>query len=74
MVKIYDEVVDKFGDLTLDLGKTAVIAGLAGFFVERIDPTISIGTIIVGFALIYGGFYSFYFKNRRQEKRRKEKR
>lgn len=55
-MKIYDEVVGKVGDLAIDLGKTAVIAGIAGLFVEKIiQPVISIGTIIVGLALIFVG-------------------
>jgi hypothetical protein len=67
-MKIYDEVVDKFGDLAIDLGKTAVIAGFAGLFVEKIvPPIISIGTIIVGLALICSGLLAFHLKNRRRE-------
>jgi len=73
-MKLYDEVVDKFGDLAIDLGKTAVIAGFAGLFVEKIIPSIiSIGTIIVGLILIYGGLLAFHFKNRRQEETEKKK-
>jgi undecaprenyl pyrophosphate phosphatase UppP len=67
-MKIYDEVVEKFGELAIDLGKTAVIAGFAGLFVEKIIPShISIGTIVIGLALIFGGFYAFHYKNRRQD-------
>lgn len=39
-VKIYDEIVDKFGDLALERGKTAMIAEFAGLFIERIDAFI----------------------------------
>lgn len=67
-MRIYDEVVDKSGDLLIDLGKTAVIAGFAGLFVEKIiSPIISIATIIVGLALICSGLLAFHLKNRRQE-------
>jgi len=73
-MRLYDEVVDKFGDLAIDLGKTAVIAGFAGLFVEKIIPSIiSIGTIIVGLILICGGLLAFHFKNRRQEETEKKK-
>jgi undecaprenyl pyrophosphate phosphatase UppP len=73
-MKLYDEVVDKFGDLAIDLGKTAVIAGFAGLFVEKIIPSIiSIGTLVVGLMLILGGLLAFHFKNRRQEKTEKKK-
>jgi uncharacterized membrane protein YfcA len=65
-MKIYDEVVHKIGDLGIDLGKAAVIAGFAGVFIEK-RPIIAIGTILVGLALIFGGLYAFHLKNRRQE-------
>jgi len=65
-MKIYDEVVEKVGDLGIDLGKAAVIAGFAGIFIEK-TSIISIGAIVVGWALIFGGLYAFYVKNRRQE-------
>jgi len=66
--KFYDEVVEKGGNLFIDLGKTAVIAGFAGLFVEKIVPSIvSFGTILAGLALICVGFYAFHFKNRRRE-------
>jgi len=72
-VKIYDEVVEKSGDLLIDLGKTAVIAGFAGLFVEKIIPSIiSIGTIIVGLALICSGLLAFHLKNRRREETEKK--
>jgi hypothetical protein len=74
MPKLYDEVAEKVGDLVIDLGKTAVIAGFAGLFVEKIIGSfISIGTIIVGMALIFTGLYAFHFKNRRQEEANKTK-
>jgi len=41
-MKIYDEVVEKVGDLGIDLGKAAVIAGFAGIFIEK-TSIISIG-------------------------------
>lgn len=66
-MKIYDEVVEKFGELVIDFGKTAVIAGFAGLFIEKIGSIISIATILIGMALICTGFYAFHFKNRRQE-------
>ena len=73
-VKVYDEVVDKIGDLVIDLGKTAVIAGFAGLFVENIiHPVISSATIFVGLALICTGLYAFQVKNRRQAGARKSK-
>jgi len=65
-MKIYDEVVDKVGDLGIDLGKAAVIAGFAGVFIEK-RPIISSGTIVVGLILIFGGLYAFHLKNRRKE-------
>jgi hypothetical protein len=72
-MKLYDEVVDKFGDLAIDLGKTAVIAGFAGLFVEKIIPSIiSIGTLVVGLILIFWGLLAFHFKNRRREKTEKK--
>lgn len=72
-MKIYDEVADKSGDLVIDLDKTAVIAGFAGLFVEKIiPPIISIGTIIVGLALICAGLLAFHLKNRRREEAEKK--
>jgi hypothetical protein len=66
-MRIYNEVVEKFGDLVIDFEKTAVFAGFAGLFIEKIGSTISIATIFIGMALICTGFYAFYFKNRRRE-------
>ncbi len=72
-MRIYDEVVDKGGDLVIDLGKTAVIAGFAGLFVEKIiSPIISIGTIIIGLVLICSGLLAFHLKNRRREEAEKK--
>jgi len=47
-VKIYDEVVVKAGDLLVDLGKTATIAGIASFFVQNFNLQLSIALSLSG--------------------------
>lgn len=47
-MKLYDEVVDKAGDLLVDLGKTATIAGFASIFVPNFSLLLSIGTVLIG--------------------------
>ncbi|MDZ7302994.1 MAG: hypothetical protein ONB44_12780 [candidate division KSB1 bacterium] len=66
-MKIYDEVVVKAGDLLIDLGKTATIAGFASFFVKNFNLLLSIGTVLVGLILIFTGLYLFHVKSRRRE-------
>ena len=66
-MKIYDEVMEKFGDLAIDLGKTAVIAGIAALFVERFNFAGSIGSILAGLAAVFVGLYSFHVRGRRRE-------
>jgi hypothetical protein len=64
-MKIYDEVVVKAGDLLVDLGKTAAIAGIASFFVQNFNLMLSIDAVLAGLILIFTGLYLFHVKNRR---------
>ncbi len=66
-MKIYNEVLEKFGDLTLDLGKAAVIAGFAVLFFEKFQFFTTIGSIFLGLLLIAWGLYSFHVLGRRQK-------
>lgn len=66
-MKLHNEVVEKIGELVIDLGKTAMIAGMASLFFERFRFITSIGALIVGLLLIFWGLYSFHVLARRQE-------
>lgn len=71
-MKIYDEVLDKSGDLSIDIGKTAVIAGVASLFVGNFEFITSVGTTLVGLVAIFLGLYSFHIKGRRREEAEKK--
>ena len=66
-MKIQDEVLEKFGDLAIDLGKTAMIAGMAALFFERFRFITAMGGSVVGLFLIYWGLYCFHVLARRKE-------
>lgn len=65
-MKLHNEVVEKIGELVIDLGKTAMIAGMAALFFERFRFITSIGAVVVGLLLIFWGLYSFHVLARRR--------
>jgi membrane protein YdbS with pleckstrin-like domain len=71
-MKIYDEVMEKGGDLSVELGKTAVIAGVASLFVEKFNFITSVGTTLVGLLAIIFGLYLFHVRGRRREEAEKK--
>jgi predicted membrane protein len=67
-MKLHDEVLEKFGDLLIDLGKAAMVAGAAALFFEKFRFFTTVGGILLGLIFISAGLYSFHELGRRHKK------
>ncbi len=66
-MKLHDEVLEKFGELVLDLGKAAVITGFAVLFFEKFQFLTTVGSIFLGLLLITWVLDSFHVLGRRHK-------
>jgi len=66
-MRFIDKVLEKFGDVLIDLGKAAMIAGTAALFFEKFYYFTTIGGVLRGSVLIASGLFSFHVVAQRRE-------
>ncbi len=54
------KVLEKLSDIMIDLGKAAIIAGVASFFIKPVNWLYAFGGIVLGLILISGGLRIAY--------------
>jgi energy-converting hydrogenase Eha subunit G len=55
------KVLEKTSDTMIDLGKAAIIAGFASFFIKPVNWVYAVGGITLGLLLIAGGLRITYY-------------
>jgi len=54
------KVLEKTSDTMIDLGKAAIIAGVASFFIKPVNWLYAFGGIAIGLLLIAGGLTAVF--------------
>lgn len=70
-MRFNDKVLEKFGEVLIDLGKAAMIAGTAALFFEQFRFLTTIGSVMLGLFFLLAGLYSFHELGRRQKETEK---
>jgi len=55
------KVLEKISEILIDLGKAAILAGFASFFLKPVNWLYAISGISLGILLIAGGLFTAYF-------------